>query len=170
MKGTPWVVAACLIVAASFGLSNCGGSSSNPPTTVPSPSPAVVASPTPAPSPSAEPSPSPTPTPTPEPTPTPAPTPHPSNAPPPPDLIITIVGDNGGMSFSPANANARVGQTVIWRNADSTFHTATANNGGFDTGVIDPGGEKSLLMGSSGNFNYKCGIHPSMTGSLNVSP
>jgi len=85
-------------------------------------------------------------------------------------MIITINGQNGGMSYSPASAQARVGQTVIWRNADSTDHTATANNGGFNTGVIAPGGSVSILMTSSGNFNYKCGIHPTMTGSLSVSP
>jgi plastocyanin len=80
------------------------------------------------------------------------------------------VGDAGGMSFQPANANARVGQTVIWRNADSQAHTATANNGAFNTGVLGPGGESSIVMQSAGNFNYFCGIHPSMVGSLNVSP
>jgi len=86
-------------------------------------------------------------------------------------MVITITGQNGGMSFSPASAQARVGQTVIWRNADSVDpHTATANNGGFNTGVLAPGEQASILMTSSGNFNYKCGIHPTMTGSLSVSP
>jgi plastocyanin len=85
-------------------------------------------------------------------------------------MVITITGQNGGMSYSPASAQARVGQTVIWRNADSTDHTATANNNSFNTGVLPPGGQASLLMSSAGNFNYHCGIHPSMTGSLSVSP
>ena len=170
MKGTPWVVAFCLIVAASLALPNCGGENSNPPTALPSP--VVVASPgagpSPVPSPSAAPSPSPVPSPTPEPTP--APTPHPTSAPPPPDMIITILGDAGGMSYSPASASAQVGQTVIWRNADSTVHTATANGGAFNTGLLNPGEQRSILMQSSGNFNYSCGVHPGMTGTLNVSP
>ena len=167
MKGTPWVVAFCLFVAASLPLTNCGGSS-NPPTPVPSPVVVASPSPSPLPSPSAAPSPSPQPSATPDPTPT--PTPHPTSTPPPPDLIITILGDNGGMSYSPASANASVGQTVIWRNSDSTLHTATANGGAFDTNLIAPGAEVSILMQSSGNFNYHCNVHPGMTGSLSVSP
>jgi plastocyanin len=74
------------------------------------------------------------------------------------------------MSYSPSNASAKVGQTVIWRNADSTVHTATANNGAFSTGFIDPGGQSSILMSSTGNFNYHCSVHPAMVGSLSVSP
>src|SRR5688500_9551564 len=150
-----------------MALTNCGGGSSNPPTPLRSPAPVVVASPTPAPSPPAAPSPSPVPSPTPEPTPqpTPPPTPHPSAPPPPSDLIITIVGDQGGMSFQPASASAQVGQTVIWRNEDSTIHTATANNGAFNTGLISPGGQASIVMQSAGNFNYNCSVHPTMVGS-----
>jgi plastocyanin len=85
-------------------------------------------------------------------------------------MIITILGDAGGMSYSPASASATVGQTVIWRNADSTVHTATANGGAFSTGFIQPGGESSVLLQSPGNFNYHCSIHLGMVGSLTVSP
>jgi plastocyanin len=74
------------------------------------------------------------------------------------------------MSFQPANASAQVGQTVIWRNADTTIHTATANNGAFNTGLIVPGGQASVVMQSAGNFNYNCSVHPTMVGSLSVSP
>jgi plastocyanin len=49
-------------------------------------------------------------------------------------------------------------------------HTASANNGAFNTGVLAPGQSSSILMSSTGNFNYRCGIHPTMTGSLQVSP
>jgi hypothetical protein len=169
MKRTPWVVASLLTVTASLALPACGGKSTPGPTVVPSP--VVVASPSPSPvplpSPSAEPSPTPTP---PEPSPTPRPSPNPTPTPPPPDdLIITITGENGGMSYSPSSATAKVGQTVIWRNADSTTHTATANGGAFNTGFIGPGGQSSLLMESAGNFNYHCNVHPSMVGSLSVS-
>ena len=41
------------------------------------------------------------------------------------DVVITINGNAGGMSFSPATANVQTGQTVAWRNADSSTHTAT---------------------------------------------
>ena len=64
MKGTPWVVASCLIVTASLALSTCGGKS-NPPTALPSPVVVASPSPSPLPSPSAAPSPSPQPSATP---------------------------------------------------------------------------------------------------------
>jgi len=162
------VVVCLAVVPALLALPSCGGGGSSP-TTVPSPSPVVVASPSPLPSPSPEPTPTPEPSPTAEPTPRPSPNPTPT-PPPPDDLFITITGQNGGMSYSPSSAHARVGQTVIWRNADSTAHTASANGGAFDTGFLAPGEQASLLMQSEGNFNYHCNIHPGMTGSLSVTP
>src|SRR5262245_36045367 len=55
------------------------------------------------------------------------------------DVVITINGVNGGMSFSPATANVQVGETVAWHNADNMAHTATQNGSGFNTGAIPPG-------------------------------
>ena len=160
------VVVVCLaVVPAVLALPSCGGEGSSP-TVVPSPSPVAVASPSPVPPPTPEPSPSPEPTPEP----TPRPRPSPTTEPPPPDLFITITGENGGMSYSPSNAHAKVGQTVIWRNADSTAHTASANGGAFNTGFLGPGEQASLFMESEGNFNYHCNFHPGMTGSLSVTP
>lgn len=62
------------------------------------------------------------------------------------------------------------GQSVAFRNADSTTHTATANNGAFDTGNIAPGATSApITMSASGTFNYHCEIHPDMVGTLNVT-
>jgi plastocyanin len=99
----------------------------------------------------------------------PMPTPPPSATP--PDLVITIVGVNGNLSYSPNPAAARVGQRVIWRNADSMTHTATANGGSFDTGILDPGASSApITMGAPGAFPYLCTIHPGMVGTLTVMP
>jgi plastocyanin len=83
------------------------------------------------------------------------------------DVVITITG---GMLFTPNPASVRVGQTVAWHNGDSITHTATQDGGGFDTGGI-PGGATSapVTMGSAGTLDYHCSIHPSMTGTLNVT-
>jgi plastocyanin len=87
------------------------------------------------------------------------------------DLVIAIGGINGSMSYSPNPSSAQVGQRVIWRNAHSTAHTATANGGAFDTGAIAPGARSSPIMViTTGSFPYFCTIHPSMTGTLNVAP
>jgi plastocyanin len=89
-----------------------------------------------------------------------------------PDLFIQIQGVSGGMSYSPSPTDARVGQRVVWKNVDPTFsHTATADGGAFDTGVIGAGGSSSpITMEGPGTFPYHCGIHPSMTGTLSVWP
>jgi hypothetical protein len=92
-------------------------------------------------------------------------------APPLPDVLITITGINGGMSFSPNPASARVGQKVIWRNADALPHTATANGGAFDTGIVTAGASSApVAMGAAGTFPYHCSVHPSMVGTLTVTP
>jgi plastocyanin len=87
------------------------------------------------------------------------------------DVTITITGMNGGQSFSPNPATARVGQTVAWKNADSVTHTATANGGAFNTGNIAAGATSSpVMMSTAGSFDYHCALHPSMVGTLTVTP
>ena len=85
------------------------------------------------------------------------------------DVTITIVGMNGSQSFSPNPATVTAGQTVAWRNADSTTHTATANEGAFSTGNIGAGDTSALItMDAAGTFPYHCGLHPAMVGTLQV--
>ena len=89
----------------------------------------------------------------------------------PADVTITIVGMNGSLSYSPNPATVKVGQTVAWRNADSVTHTATGDAGGFNTGNIAPGATSSpITMATAGSFAYHCVVHPSMTGTLTVTP
>jgi len=103
---------------------------------------------------------------TPTPSPTPAPEPTPGTA----DVVITIAGENGDMSFSPPDASVKVGQTVAWHNNDSQTHTATQDTTGFDTGNITAGATSTpIQMTTAGSFSYHCKLHPSMVGKLTVS-
>jgi plastocyanin len=87
------------------------------------------------------------------------------------DLVISILGDQGGMSFSPASATLRVGQTVAWRNNDTDLHTATQDGGRFNTGNITRGATSApIAMSAAGAFPYHCALHPGMVGSLTVNP
>jgi plastocyanin len=105
----------------------------------------------------------PAPGPQPSPSPTPAPTPG-ANA-----VVVEILGENGNMSFAPDAAGLQVGQQVRWHNADVTAHTATQNGGGFDTGLIPPGGTSApITVSAPGSLRYHCAVHPSMVGALNV--
>ena len=86
------------------------------------------------------------------------------------DVVITIQGNAGSMSFSPNPTAVKVGQTVSWRNGDLITHTATQNGGGFDTGSVVPGSTSTpVRLNSAGAFDYHCGVHPSMVGTVNVS-
>jgi plastocyanin len=103
------------------------------------------------------------------------PTTMPTVAPNPPgaaaDVTITINGIDGGMSFAPNPASVKAGQTVAWKNNDSTTHTATQDGGGgFDTGAIPSGATSApVTISAAGTLNYHCSYHPSMVGSLTVA-
>jgi plastocyanin len=95
------------------------------------------------------------------PTPTPTPT-GTSNA-----ITITISGNNGSQSFSPNPAMCATGQTVIWKNADSTTHRIVIQELGIDTGNLAPGASSQPVALGNVSKNYHCTLHPTMVGSLN---
>ena len=82
---------------------------------------------------------------------------------------IAIVGQNGSQSFSPNPASVPVGQTVAWRNADSTTHHIVADDGSFDAGTIGPGATGVAVTVGNGAITYHCSIHPTMVGTINGS-
>jgi plastocyanin len=94
----------------------------------------------------------------------PAPSPTPSA-----DVTITILGNRGNQSYSPNPQTVRVGQTVAWRNSDSSTHTATQDSAGFNTGNIAGGATSSpITMSAAGTFPYHCTLHPGMIGTITV--
>jgi len=83
---------------------------------------------------------------------------------------VTIMGQNGALSFTPNPAPITQGALVVWRNADSTVHRIVMNDGSFDSGDIGPGGMSATMRLSSNGGNYHCTIHPTtMFGSINVA-
>lgn len=62
------------------------------------------------------------------------------------------------------------GESITITNFDGVGHTVTANDGAFDTGLIDGNGTTTLAAPSaSGSYSYFCSIHPSMTGVVVVN-
>jgi plastocyanin len=47
-------------------------------------------------------------------------------------------------------------------------HTVTAENGLFDSGVLDPGESYTVDFDGQGTVAYYCSLHPEMRGSLTV--
>jgi plastocyanin len=66
------------------------------------------------------------------------------------------VGDN---FYKPRTITIDVGDTVTWRNDGQADHTATADNGSFDTGTFGPGERRSETFSEAGNVPYYCIIH-----------
>ena len=73
-------------------------------------------------------------------------------------------------AFSPTDITVKKGTTVTWTNNDSVAHTIN-----FDTDDITDSGNLgndqtfSVTFSDEGTFNYTCGIHSSMHGTVTVS-
>jgi len=70
---------------------------------------------------------------------------------------------------SPAEASAKVGDTVELINKDIFAHTATARNGDFDV-AMPPKKTVTLVLKKAGSIEYYCRFHPNMKAVLTVSP
>lgn len=73
-------------------------------------------------------------------------------------------------SYKPDPVRIEEGGKVIWQNEDSVAHTATAEDGSFDTGPIEEGKIKSETFKQPGTYRYVCSIHPQMHGTIEVVP
>jgi len=66
--------------------------------------------------------------------------------------------------FAPANLRVAPGSKVSVKNEDNTAHTLTAADGSFDTGNIEPKGQKEVTVSKAGQISYRCDIHQYMSG------
>jgi plastocyanin len=71
-------------------------------------------------------------------------------------------------TYSPDPVVVQVGGKVTWKNEDNPPHTATADDGSFETGIIETGKQKSVTFKEAGTFTYYCKVHPFMHGTVEV--
>ena len=71
--------------------------------------------------------------------------------------------------ISPADASAKVGDTVEWINKDIFAHTATARNGDWDV-TMPPNKTVTSVLNKAGTVEYYCRFHPNMKATLVVAP
>jgi LPXTG-motif cell wall-anchored protein len=71
-------------------------------------------------------------------------------------------------AFGPSSVTVNVGDTVTWSNSGPTGHSATANDGSFDTGILPKGKSGSHTFSKAGTFSYICKPHPFMKGTVIV--
>jgi plastocyanin len=80
---------------------------------------------------------------------------------------IQITMEN--MVIAPAQASAKVGDTIEWINKDVLAHSATARNGDWDV-VLPPRKNGTLVLKRAGTIEYYCRFHPNMKATLTVAP
>lgn len=71
-------------------------------------------------------------------------------------------------AYDPDPVTIEEGGKVIWQNEDSAPHTATADDGSFDTGILEEGKLKSETFKEAGTYAYICTVHPDMHGTVEV--
>lgn len=63
---------------------------------------------------------------------------------------------------------ANSGDTVMFRNSDSTAHHLVMDDGSADLGEVAPGGTSRGFVLRNGNAsNFHCTLHATMVGSIN---
>jgi len=87
-----------------------------------------------------------------------------------------FVGDK--LRFDPPELTVAAGTTLLVANVGGKPHTLTADNGAFDTGIVDPGAQggrfaghnASVTLNQAGTFKFHCEIHPAaMKGTVTVT-
>lgn len=73
-----------------------------------------------------------------------------------------------GMRFEPASITVSPGTTVTWVHESPMPHTISGNADGLGSSTLYNGQSYSHTFNEGGLYNYYCGIHPSMTGSVVV--
>ena len=72
------------------------------------------------------------------------------------------------IAFNPPTIEVPVGTTITWVNQGQAPHTATADDGAFDTDRLDPGQEANETFTEAGSFPYTCLFNPDMHGTVTV--
>ena len=75
-------------------------------------------------------------------------------------------------NFSPSSIKVKAGTTVTWTNQDDVHHTVTmdsGSSGGPDSSQLGKGESYSYTFSKAGTYNYHCGIHPEMHGTVIVT-
>ena len=80
---------------------------------------------------------------------------------------IQITMEN--LVVAPAEASAKVGDTIEWINKDIFAHTATARNGDWDV-TMPPKKTVTSVLNKAGTVEYYCRFHPNMKATLVVAP
>jgi len=80
---------------------------------------------------------------------------------------IQITMEN--LAILPAEASAKIGDTIEWINKDIFAHTATARDGDWDV-TMPPKKTVTSVLNKAGTVEYYCRFHPNMKATLVIAP
>ena len=72
------------------------------------------------------------------------------------------------LAFRPARIEVASGTVVVWKNDDQLQHSVTANDGSWDSGLIEPGASWRRVFERPGSYAFHCTPHPFMKGVIVV--
>jgi plastocyanin len=79
------------------------------------------------------------------------------------EIKVTI--DN--FTFTPAELNLKVGDSITWTNHDDIPHTIVSA-GKFRSKTLDTDDSFTFTFTAAGDYRYFCSLHPHMTGMIKV--
>ncbi len=87
------------------------------------------------------------------------------------DLSVRIVDAPRAVQqwgFGPKSVHVESGSWVVWSNEGKDTHSATATDGSFDSGPLQPSEGFSWYFDHVGTYDYVCSLHPWMKGRVVV--
>ena len=84
-----------------------------------------------------------------------------------PRIHVVVIED---FAFEPTRLEIRAGDSVEWVNRDIAPHTATAEDGSWDSGELTRSGSFRQDFAEAGIQAYFCAFHPQMRGEIVVTP
>ena len=80
------------------------------------------------------------------------------------EVVLTIKD----FAFAPANLRVPAGSVVKVVNEDDARHTATADDGSFDSSELQPGQTGEITVRGEGEVAFHCTVHDYMRGVIRV--
>lgn len=71
-------------------------------------------------------------------------------------------------AYAPETVAVDAGTEINWANSDGAPHTATADDGSFDTGTLKRDDEAAVSLDEPGTYTYYCRFHAFMNGTIEV--
>lgn len=87
--------------------------------------------------------------------------------------IVKGATTKGDKSYAPNPVKVKAGETVTWKNVDTSAHTVSSGTASkptkdFDSKIMGPKKEFSFKFDKKGTYDYYCALHPTMVGKVIV--